>query len=145
VANSAVKSTRSRRPAGPGRGRPPQAAARSHGVLITSKGSIDTISVVAGDRAAKGKGIVGATVYAGDVSLIVHLPEELARRVEAIAEARRQTPEQVAVEAIETALPARRRLSFAGIGSSAPPGGDIARRHREIRAEAFADKSARDV
>lgn len=79
------------------------------------------------------------------MSTVVHLPEDLARRVEAVAAQRRQSPEQVAIEAIEAQLPARRRLSFSGIGSSGAGGGDIARRHREIIAEAFADKTAEDV
>ncbi|MGH9165735.1 MAG: hypothetical protein ACRDZW_09515 [Acidimicrobiales bacterium] len=79
------------------------------------------------------------------MSLVVHLPEALARRVEAVAAARDQSPEQVALDAIEAQLPARRRLSFSGVGSSGPGGGDIARRHREVMAEHFADKTARDV
>jgi predicted transcriptional regulator len=79
------------------------------------------------------------------VSLIVHLPEELSSRVEALAAARHQSPEQVAVEAIEAQLPARRRLSFSGVGSSRPDSGDIGRRHREIIAEHCGDRTARDV
>lgn len=79
------------------------------------------------------------------MSVTVHLPEELARRVEAVAERRHQSPEEVVIEAVEAQLPGRRRLSFSGIGSSGPEGGDIGRRHREIIAEAFAEKSARDV
>jgi hypothetical protein len=79
------------------------------------------------------------------VSLVVHLPEELSRRVEAVAAERGTSAEQVAVEAIEAQLPARRRLSFSGVGSSGPGGGDIGRRHREVIAEAFADKTASDV
>lgn len=79
------------------------------------------------------------------MSLVVHLPEELARRVEAVAAARQQSPEQVALDAIEAQLPAHRRVSFSAVGSSGPGGGDIARRHREIITEHFADKTARDV
>lgn len=83
--------------------------------------------------------------YTGGVSLTLNLPEELARRIEAVAAARHQSPEQVALEAIEAQLPVRRQLSFSAVGSSGPGGGDIARRHREIIAEELADKSARDV
>jgi hypothetical protein len=79
------------------------------------------------------------------VSLTVHLPEELSRRVEALAAERNQTPEQVALEAIAAQLPARRRLSFSGIGSSGPGKGDIGQRHREIIAESLAAKTAREV
>ncbi|GAC1388738.1 MAG: hypothetical protein NVSMB4_14880 [Acidimicrobiales bacterium] len=79
------------------------------------------------------------------MSLVVHVPEELARRVEAVAAERGTSPEQVAVEAIEAQMPGPRRLSFSGIGSSGPDGGDIGRRHREVISERFADKSARDV
>jgi Ribbon-helix-helix protein, copG family len=78
-----------------------------------------------------------------DVTLTVHLPEELARRVEALAAARGQSPEQVALEAIEAQLPERRHLSFSGAGSSGQ--GDIARRHKEAVAEHFAGKTARDL
>ena len=55
------------------------------------------------------------------MSLTVHLPDELAERLADEAAARHQSPEQVALEAIEAALPLRRRLSFSGIGASASP------------------------
>lgn len=57
----------------------------------------------------------------------MHLPEELARRVEAVAAARGVPAEQVALEAIDAQLDTargvsadagRRRLAFAGIGAS---------------------------
>jgi len=61
----------------------------------------------------------------GIMSLVVHLSEELARRVEAVAAERGVSPEQVAVEAIDAQVAAgadtgraRRRLAFAGIGAS---------------------------
>jgi hypothetical protein len=79
------------------------------------------------------------------MSLVVHVPEELARRLEAVAAQRNLSAEQVAVEAIEAQLPARRSLSFSGVGSSGPDGGDIGRRHREIIRDHFADKTAGDV
>jgi hypothetical protein len=75
--------------------------------------------------------------------LTLQLPEELARRVEAVAAARGQSPEQVALEAIEAQVPPRRSLSFSSIGSSGQ--GDIARRHKEVIAEDFAAKTAKDL
>lgn len=79
------------------------------------------------------------------MSLTVRIPDELARRLAEVAEARHKAPEQVAIEAIEAQLPARRKLSFSAIGSSGARGGDIGRRHREVLAESLADKSARDI
>ena len=79
------------------------------------------------------------------MSLIVHVPDDLARRLAEVAEARHQAPEQVALEAIETQLPALRRLSFSAIGASGTPDGDTSRRHREILAESFGSTTARDV
>ncbi len=77
------------------------------------------------------------------MSLTVHLPDELADRLASAAAARHQSPEQVAIEAIEAALPARRRLSFAGIGRSG--GGKGGAQADELIAEHFAGKTARDV
>lgn len=77
--------------------------------------------------------------------LTVRVPEELARRVTEVAEARHQAPEQVALEAIEAQLTVRRHLSFSAVGSSGSLGGDVARRHREVLAESLASKSARDI
>ncbi len=79
------------------------------------------------------------------MSLRVQVPEELARRLEEAARARRQTPEQVAIDAIEAQLAPRRRLSFSAAGSSGSGGGDIARRHKEIIAADLADKTAADL
>lgn len=79
------------------------------------------------------------------MSLTVHIPDELARRVSEVAQTRRVDPEQVALEAIEAQLPVRRRLGFSGVGASGFRGGDIARRHREVIAESVASKSARDI
>ncbi len=82
------------------------------------------------------------------MSLVVHLPDELARRVEAVAAERGVSAEQVAVEAIEERLGAdgmRRRVpSFIGIGASGTTE-PIGRHHREIIRQHFADKTARDV
>ncbi|MGO9557546.1 MAG: hypothetical protein ACLPYW_00460 [Acidimicrobiales bacterium] len=79
------------------------------------------------------------------MALTVNVPEELARRVEEVAAARHQSPEEVALEAIAAQLPPRRSLSFSGVGSSGPAGGDIGRRHREVIAEVLEDKTARDI
>jgi len=75
--------------------------------------------------------------------LTLQLPEELARRVEALAAARGQSPEQVALEAIEAQVRPRRQLSFSGVGASGQ--GDIAKRHKEVLAEQFAGKTAKDI
>lgn len=77
------------------------------------------------------------------MSLTVQVPDELARRLEAVAEARHQTPEQVALEAIEAQLPARRRLSFSAIGASGQTRGGA--HADELIAEHLAGKTARDV
>ena len=74
------------------------------------------------------------------VSLVVHLPEELARRVEQVAAERHQSPEQVAIDAIDAQLPSppeagRRRLAFAGIGASSSGRGAAAA--DEMLAEGF--------
>lgn len=77
------------------------------------------------------------------MTLTVHLPDEVARRLEALAAARGKSPEEVALEAIEAQVPPRRRLSFSAVGASGEH--DVARRHREVIAEHFAAKAARDL
>ena len=67
------------------------------------------------------------------MALVVHLPEELARRVEELAAERGVDPEQLVVEAVEAQLPARRRLSFIGMGHSGR--GDMSERVKELRRE----------
>jgi plasmid stability protein len=57
------------------------------------------------------------------MSLTVHLPSELAAALEAEAARRGQTPDQVAADLLTAQLPRtggrrRRKLAFAGIGSS---------------------------
>jgi len=77
------------------------------------------------------------------VSLTVRLPEELAHRVELVAKARHQSPEQVAIEVIDSHLPGideapetpRRRLAFAAIGHSGSTRG--AAEADELLAEGF--------
>jgi hypothetical protein len=56
------------------------------------------------------------------MTLIVHLPGEVAAALEAEAARRGQTPDKVAADLLAERLPppgARRRLAFAGVGSSA--------------------------
>lgn len=57
------------------------------------------------------------------MAMTVHLPDVLAEALEAEAERRGQSPDQVAAELLaerlpRSGLPRRRRLSFAGIGAS---------------------------
>lgn len=78
------------------------------------------------------------------MSVTVHLPDELAERLAAEARSRHVSPEQVAIEAIEAALPTPgRRLSFSGIGRSGDGRGGA--QADELIAEHFAGKTARDV
>jgi predicted transcriptional regulator len=75
--------------------------------------------------------------------LTVHLPEDLARRVTEVAEARHVSPEQVAIETISSHLEAvtseqptaRRHLAFAAIGSSGSSRGSA--EADELLAEGF--------
>jgi hypothetical protein len=62
-----------------------------------------------------------ARAYSGVMTLTVHLSAELAAALEAEAARRGQSADQVAAELLAERLPqpgARRRLAFAGIGSS---------------------------
>jgi predicted transcriptional regulator len=77
------------------------------------------------------------------MSLTVHVPDELAGRLQAAAEARQLSAEQMALEAIEAALPARRRLSFSGVGRSSDGRGGA--QADELIAEHFAGKTAADI
>ena len=78
------------------------------------------------------------------MSLIVSVPDELAGRLVAVAEARHVSVERVAVEAIEAGLAAAgRRLSFSGVGRSADGRGGA--QADELVAEHFAGKTAADV
>lgn len=65
------------------------------------------------------------------MSLVVHLPKELARRVETVAAERGVSPEQVVVDAVDAQLPARRRLGFIGLGHSGQ--GDLSERVKDLR------------
>ena len=78
------------------------------------------------------------------MSLTVHVPDELGRRLQAAAEARHVSVERMALEAIEAALPVtKRRLSFSGIGRSADGRGGA--QADELIAEHFTGKAADDV
>ncbi|HEV8063368.1 MAG TPA: hypothetical protein VGP46_00995 [Acidimicrobiales bacterium] len=70
----------------------------------------------------------------------VHLPEDLARRVAEEASQRHMSAEQLAIEAITAHFPAVGSEADgdaleAFIGSGHSGRGDLARRHKEIRAE----------
>lgn len=79
----------------------------------------------------------------------VELPADVLARIEAEAARRGVTIDAVIAE-LAGQLPANapvdgaHRLSFAGIGASGTTE-PVGRRHREIIAEHFADKTARDV
>jgi hypothetical protein len=81
------------------------------------------------------------------VSLVVRLPEDLAARVEAAAAQRGVSAAEVVAEAVAAHLPAPGGTdpleAFIGSGSSGR--GDLARRHREIRAEPTGDPAAGDL
>jgi hypothetical protein len=81
------------------------------------------------------------------VSLIVHLPEDLAARVEAAAAQRGVSAEQFVAEAVAAHLPGPDDEDplerFIGSGSSGRD--DLGRRHREIRAELTGGHAARDL
>jgi hypothetical protein len=76
------------------------------------------------------------------MTLTVHLPGELAAALEAEAARRGQTPDQVAADLLAERLPlpgARRRLAFAGVGSSSS--GRNAADADEMLAEGFGRES----
>lgn len=83
---------------------------------------------------------MAGSAYPGVMSLTVHLPGELAAALEAEAARRGQTPDQVAADLLAERLPhpgtpPRRRLAFAGVGSSAS--GRCAADADEMLAEGF--------
>lgn len=79
--------------------------------------------------------------------LSVQVPSELAGRLTAEAARRHVSVEELSAELLAAGLPADGQPdaleAFIGSGRSGRP--DLARSHREILAEAFADKTARDV
>jgi hypothetical protein len=78
------------------------------------------------------------------VSVVVHLPEELAARIEAVAAKRGVSPDEVVAEMLAAQLPAEDALE-GFIGSGASGRGDLARRHRQIRAEMTKGLNASDL
>jgi hypothetical protein len=94
------------------------------------------------------------------MTISLHLPAEQEAQVASLAAARGVSAEQVVAELVSAGLASpsqppvdteraahrpRRTLSFAGVGSSGPAGGNIARRHRELLAADLAGKTARDA
>jgi hypothetical protein len=80
------------------------------------------------------------------VSLVVHLPEDLAARVEAAAAQRGVSAEDFVAEAVAAHLPAADDDPLeAFIGSGSSGRGDLARRHRQIRAELTGGHAAREL
>lgn len=80
------------------------------------------------------------------MSLTVDLPEPMLEALQAEATRRGVSIDVVIAESVQEHLasaPPRRTLSFVGIGSSGETDG--AERHREIIAEAYAQKTAGDV
>jgi hypothetical protein len=80
------------------------------------------------------------------VTLVVNLPADLAARVEAAAAQRGVSAEDVVAEAVAAHFPADDSDTLeAFIGSGSSGRGDLARRHREIRAELTGGHAARDL
>jgi len=81
------------------------------------------------------------------MSLSVHLPEELAERLAAEATRRGMSVDDLSAELLAAGLDAHRQGDAleAFIGSGHSGLGDLARRHRQILAEALADKAAREL
>lgn len=76
----------------------------------------------------------------------MHLPEDLAARVEAAAAQRGVSAEEVVAEAVAAHLPVEDPDPLETfIGSGASGRGDLSRRHREIRAELTGGHAARDL
>lgn len=73
----------------------------------------------------------------------VHLPDDLAERVAAAAKAEGVTPDEFAARVLDERVPARRRLSFTGVGASGS--GDLSERYKDLRHEEFGRKSSDDV
>ena len=75
--------------------------------------------------------------------LTIEVPDDVAERVAEAAAERGVASEELVGQVVAESFPARRRLSFIGMGRSGRS--DTAERHQEIIREAFADKTAADV
>ncbi len=73
----------------------------------------------------------------------IEVPDDVAERVAGAAAERGVAAEELASQVLAEQFPARRRLSFIGMGHSGHT--DTASRHKELRREAFSNKTARDV
>jgi plasmid stability protein len=81
---------------------------------------------------------------------VVHLPDELVERLAAEAARRGISVDDLATETLSSRFPgegpdAGRDALEAFIGSGRSGRGDLGREHRQVLAEAFADKTARDL
>lgn len=77
------------------------------------------------------------------MSVVVHLPDELARRLEAAAAQRGVSPDELAAEVLDAHVPGQRHFSFAGVGASGQT--DVSERHEEIIRESYRRKTSEDV
>lgn len=77
--------------------------------------------------------------------ITIEVPDDVAARVAQAAAEAGVAPEELAGRVITVSFPARRRLSFIGIGDSGETGGDLASRVKDLRREHFADTRASDV
>lgn len=73
----------------------------------------------------------------------VNLPDELGERVAAEAERQGISADELAARVLSEHVPARRHLSFTGIGASGRS--DLSERYKEIRREEFGDKASDEV
>jgi hypothetical protein len=91
--------------------------------------------------------VVTAGSYAGGMSQIVHLPDELGNRLAAEAARRGITVDELSAELLAAGLPGPPGEDplEAFIGSGRSGRGDLARRHREIKSELSQGQAARDL
>jgi predicted transcriptional regulator len=75
--------------------------------------------------------------------LTIEVPDDVAERVAEAAAERGVASEALVGQVVAESFPARRQLSFTGMGRSGRS--DTAERHKETIREAFADKTAADV
>ncbi len=125
-----------------------RAASQSHQLEGAAQGPVEKADQhrrsVAGIDLDRLVGPTGRTL--GDVTVTLDLPEDALERLRAEADRRGVSVDGLVAE-LAAALPAQsprggRRLSFIGIGHSGR--GDLARRHREVRAEETAELKAKD-